>query len=582
MPKINQDDIDRIRDLADIVDVVSQFVDLKNRGNNYFGLCPFHNEKTPSFSVAPAKQIYHCFGCGKGGNVFSFIMDYQKISFPEAIKVLADKYNVNLEIDKKNIIPEIYSSIYDLHYIAENLYIDNLFSNKGVSALNHLKDRGLSIDTIKKFKIGYAFNEWNQLVKTCKGKGFTKQSVEKSGLFINSDKGIFDRFRSRIMFPIHHLSGKTIGFGARIFESEDPAKYLNSPETLVYKKSDVLYGLKDSRNSILKEGYAILVEGYMDFLQLYQAKIYPVVAVSGTAFTERHALAVKRITKKVILLYDGDNAGGNAIIKAGWVMLKLGIEPCVVRPPKGKDPDDWVRELGANSVKDSIKKALDFSDFHISFFKAKELNGSKRQDYLFQIVKEIKEIKDGIVKSDLIRLFSQKLMVDELDFLKLMEKVRNKKNSKIADYKPINKLNFDTQIDKAQIELLRVLCNNQNKIKDYIKEKVSLEHFPTPLFKKIAGYVLDDKSELDYSSIIEKFEGDERDLITKILFMETTDIPPEEIVSDCLKILISAPIKEKINSIRVSIREKESNGDYPIAEISEIEKYRKQLNDLKI
>ena len=225
---------------------------------------------------------------------------------------------------------------------------------------------------------------------------------------------------------------------------------------------------------------------------------------------------------------------------------------------------------------------MDFSDFHISFFKAKELNGSKRQDYLFQIVKEIKEVKDGIVKSDLIRLFSQNLMVDELDFLKLMEKVRNKKNSKIADYKPINKLNFDTQIDKAQIELLRVLCNNQNKIKDYIKEKVSLEHFPTPLFKKIAGYVLDDKSELDYSSIIEKFEGDERDLITKILFMETTDIPPEEIVSDCLKILISAPIKKKISSIRVSIREKESNGDFPIAEISEVEKYRKQLNDLKI
>ena len=158
MPKINQDDIDRIRDLADIVDVVSQFVDLKNRGNNYFGLCPFHNEKTPSFSVAPAKQIYHCFGCGKGGNVFSFIMDYQKISFPEAIKVLADKYNVNLEFEKKNIIPKIYSSIYDLHYIAENLYIDNLFSNKGASALNHLKNRGLSIDTIKKFKIGFSFN----------------------------------------------------------------------------------------------------------------------------------------------------------------------------------------------------------------------------------------------------------------------------------------------------------------------------------------------------------------------------------------------------------------------------------------
>ena len=582
MSKINQDDIDRIRDLADIVDVVSQFVDLKNRGNNFFGLCPFHNEKTPSFSVAPSKQIYHCFGCGKGGNVFSFIMDYQKISFPESIKILADKYNVSLEIDKKNIVPEIYSSIYNLHEIAENLYKGNLFSNKGASALSHLKDRGLSTETIKKFNIGYSFNEWDQLVKTCKGKGFTKQSIEKSGLFINSDKGVFDRFRSRIMFPIHHLSGKTIGFGARIFENEDPAKYLNSPETIVYKKSDILYGLKDSRNAILKEGYAIIVEGYMDFLQLYQAEIYPVVAVSGTAFTERHALAVKRITKKVVLLYDGDTAGGDAVIKAGWVMLKLGIEPCVVRPPKGKDPDDWVRESGVNVVKESIKKALDFSDFHIAFFKAKELTGFKRQDYLFQIAKEIKEIKDGIVKSDLIRVFSQSLMVDELDFLKLMEKARRKKNSKIKDYKPINKLNFDTQIDKAQIELLKVLFNNQNKIKDYIKEKVSLEHFSTPLFKSVAGYLLDDEYDLDYSSIIEKFEGDERDSITKILFMETTDIPIEEIVSDCLKILISAPIKEKINLIRASIREKESNGDYPIAEISKIEKYRKQLNDLKI
>tara|TARA_B100001250_G_scaffold335094_1_gene301220 strand:- start:835 stop:2577 length:1743 start_codon:yes stop_codon:yes gene_type:complete len=580
MSKINQDDIDRIRDLADIVDVVSQFVDLKNRGNNFFGLCPFHNEKTPSFSVAPAKQIFHCFGCGKGGNVFSFIMDYQKISFPESIKILADKYNVSLEIDKKNIVPEIYSSIYNLHEIAENLYKGNLFSNKGALALGHLKDRGLSIETIKKFNIGYAFNEWDQLVKTCKGKGFTKQSIEKSGLFINSDKGIFDRFRSRIMFPIYHLSGKTIGFGARIFEIEDPAKYLNSPETLVYKKSDVLYGLKDSRNEILKEGYAILVEGYMDFLQLYQAEIYPVVAVSGTAFTERHALAVKRITKKVILLYDGDAAGGNAVIQAGWVMLKLGIEPCVVRPPKDKDPDDWVRESGANSVKESIKKAMDFSDFHIKYFEAKKLTGSKRQDYLFKISKEINEIKDGIVKNDLIRVFSQNLMVDELDFLKLMEKTRSKKNSKIEDYKPINKLNFDTKIDKAQIELLKVLCNNQNKTKDYIKEKISLKHFSTPLFKTVARYLLDD--ELDFPSVIEKFEGEERDSITKILFMETLDIPSEEIVSDCLKILISAPIKEKINSIRVSIREKESNGDYPIAEISEIEKYRKQLNDLKI
>ena len=581
MSKIKQEDIDRIRDLADIVDVVSQFVDLKNRGNNFFGLCPFHNEKTPSFSVAPSKQIYHCFGCGKGGNVFSFMMDYQKVSFPESIKILADKYNFNLEIDKKNIVPEIFSSIYDLHNLAENLYQKNLFSRKGEPVLSHLKERGLSAETIQKFKIGYAFNEWNQLVKNCKGKGFSKTSVEKSGLFINSEKGVFDRFRSRIMFPIHHLSGKTIGFGARIFGSEDPAKYLNSPETLVYKKSDVLYGLRDSRNSILKEGYAILVEGYMDFLQLYQSKIYPVVAVSGTAFTERHAIAVKRITKKVILLYDADDAGGNAAIKAGWVMLKMGIEPSVVRPPEGKDPDDWVCELGAKSVKKSIENADEFSEFHIRFFDAKKLNGTNRQDYIFDIASNIKEIQNGIVKSDLIRIFSQKLMVDEVDFLKLMKKVREKKVSKIEDNKSINKLNFNTQIDKAQIELLKILCNNQSSIKESVLKKVSIDHFSTPFLKKVASFLLDENSELDFSSVVEKFDdNDERDSITKILFTEMTEIPPEEIVSDCLKILISAPIKEKINSIRSVIRAKEMDGNYPIVEISELEKYRKKLNDL--
>ena len=579
--KIAQNIVERVRESADIVDVISQYVDLKNRGNNYFGLCPFHNEKTASFSVAPSKQIYYCFGCGEGGNVFSFIMEFQKVSFPEAIKILADRYSIKVEIDQKNSDPQIFSSIYDLHKIAEDMYQNNLFSKKGNNALNHLFERGLNIDTIKQFKIGLSFNEWDQLVKVCKGKGFSKKSIEQSGLFIKSDKGYFDRFRSRIMFPIRHLSGKTIGFGARIFQSNDPAKYLNSPETPVYKKSDVLYGLESSRSSILKCGYAILVEGYMDFIQLYQAGIHPVIAVSGTAFSERHALAIKRITKKVILLYDADDAGGNAIIKAGWLMLKIGLEPLVIIPPYGKDPDDWIRDHGIKPVKDSIKSPIEFSQYHINFYKAKSLKGSERQDFIVDLVKKIKNIQNGIIQNDFIRIFSQKLMVDEIDLIKLMKKIKIKNFSEIQNNNSKNKLNFDSQIDKAQIEILKLLLNNKRSVRKYVIKKVSIDNFQTPFLKKIAGYLLNKKLDLDFPSVIEKFDQkEERELITKILFMEISDISPEEIVRDCLKILISEPIKEKIKSIRIKIREKESNGEYPEIEISKLEKYRKKLNEL--
>ena len=225
MAKIPQDIVDRVRDTADIVDVVSQYVDLKHRGANYFGLCPFHGEKTPSFSVAPAKQIYHCFGCSTGGNVFSFLMEYQKVSFPEAVKTLADRYNIPIQYEEGEGGSELFSSLYELHNIAVKLFQDNLFSQRGESALAYLTDRGLTEDILKQFKVGFAMDSWDQLVKQCTGKGFTKSHINQSGLFTQSEKGTFDRFRSRVMFPIFHPSGKPIAFGGRIFGVEDPAKY---------------------------------------------------------------------------------------------------------------------------------------------------------------------------------------------------------------------------------------------------------------------------------------------------------------------------------------------------------------------
>ena len=582
MAKIPQDIVDRVRDTADIVDVVSQYVDLKHRGANYFGLCPFHGEKTPSFSVAPAKQIYHCFGCSTGGNVFSFLMEYQKVSFPEAVKTLADRYNIPIQYEEGEGGSELFSSLYELHNIAVKLFQDNLFSQRGESALAYLTDRGLTEDILKQFKVGFAMDSWDQLVKQCTGKGFTKSHINQSGLFTQSEKGTFDRFRSRVMFPIFHPSGKPIAFGGRIFGVEDPAKYLNSPKTPLYKKSDVFYGLQASRDAIRKTGFAVLVEGYMDFLQLYQAGIHPLVAVSGTAFTQRHALALSRITQKVVLLYDGDNAGGNAAIRTGWVLLKAGLEPTIVRPPGDQDPDDWVRAVGRNDVLSAIESPTSFLDFHLEFHSGKSLEGAERRQYILDLMREIRSIQDGIVRNDLVRILSEKLMVDEHDLVRVMKSqrvnpVQYPDQTDQGDEIP----KFTSTADRAQIELLQLLALEEQSTRQYVQENVSLALFTTPLLKKVAGFLLDEKLSVESSAIIEYFQDKhERDSVAQILFAETQNIPPEQIVSDCLKILKSMPLKERIQSLRIQIREKESNGDDPQKELDEVIKLQQELNDI--
>ena len=582
MSQIPQDIIERVRDSADIVDVVSKYVDLKQRGPNYFGLCPFHNEKTPSFSVSPSKQIYYCFGCNAGGNVYSFLMDYQKIPFPDAVKVLAEQYNIPIELNRSEDNSELYSSLYKLHEIAMDLYQENLFSNVGEKSLAYLKERGFGLDTIKQFKIGYALDSWDQLVEVCKGKGFTRSQIVQSGLFSQSDKGIFDRFRSRIMFPIFHPSGKPIGFGGRIFGKEDPAKYLNSPETPLYKKSNVFYGLQATRDAIRKEGYVVLVEGYMDFLKLYQSSIYPVVSVSGTAFTSKHASSISKITKKVVLLYDGDDAGGNAAIRAGWVLLKSGMVPTIVRPPNGLDPDDWIDQSSKAKVLSAIQSPKEYIDFHIELYNGNELRGSDRQQYIINLSKEIKGIEDGVIRNDLIKMISEKLSIDEHDFIKSVNTQRVNPETNYED--EINneeKFTFSSKIDKAQVELIQLLISNDHAIKRHIIDRVNLDLFSNPLLKKLAKILIDENLDVESSSIIEYFQDkNERDSITQILFTKDQESSSEEIVYDCIKILKSEPIKEKISALRMDIREKESKGESPVEELGTITKLRKQLNDL--
>ena len=583
MPRIPPNVIDQIRDVSDIIDVISREVELKKRGSNYFGICPFHDEKTASFSVAPAKQIYHCFGCGSGGNVFSFLMEYHKISFPESIKMLADWYKIPIKIDTEANVSEIYTVLYQMNEKALNIFLNNLFHEKGKPALNYLRNRGINEDTIKKFRLGFSFDSWNQIFNAVKTAGFNNDQIEKSGLFTRSNKGIFDRFRSRIMIPIFHQSGKIIGFGGRIIGKDDPAKYLNSPETILYKKSNTLYGIHTSKDHIRKEGYAVLVEGYMDYLQLYQAGIKPVLATSGTAFTSSHARLLTGMTNKIIILFDGDEAGAKAAIRSGWEILKNGLEPLIIRPPIDLDPDDWIQNSGIYEIREHLNKPISFINFHLDYFKSQSLEGTERKQYILGIAKEIKAISDIIIRNDLIRLLSEKLKIEEKDLIQLIKNTPINRNfsGAINSDEQAHNFSFNSIQEKAQIEILQLMASNDTKIRNFgIKASMDID-FKHPLLKKLANHIKNSNSNITTAEIIEYFsEKNERDLVSKILFESQQNIDPEQIVKDCLFTLKSIPIKEKIRSLRAEIRVKESKGHDSEHELNEVIKLQNELNEI--
>ena len=561
MARVPEETIERIRNTADIYDVVAQYVDLKKRGRNFFGLCPFHSEKTPSFSVAPDKQIYHCFGCGAGGNVFSFIVEHEKISFIEAVKQLGHKYGIQVDY-QSGPSNKIFSSLYELHNIAVKLYHNILFSEKGKAALDYLHNRGLNDDTIKTYHIGFAPDSWDTLSNTIKTSSFKDNVYEKTGLFIKTDRGWRDRFRSRIMFPIYHQSGKSIAFGGRIFNSDDPAKYLNSPETPLYRKSEVFYGLHKTRDSIRKFSTAILVEGYTDFLQLVQLGIPNVVALSGTALGINHANQIRKFASKVYLAYDGDDAGVNATLRAGYVLFQAGVEPLVIPMPTDKDPDDWVREEGVSAFQEAMGSSMSLLLFHLQKKDVKNLSATERSRIVKEILKEISLINDGIIRDDLLKSLSQELQLDEVEVFRLFNSQTRMKRVR-ADSEQSNTKDqpFTNTMQKAQLEIIRAIAFNFDEVYPSMKNIIDFQIFDEPILQKIGLLLIEDKKSKDLSAIIDQFENmDEKRLVSEILFDEMSSDDPQLIIKECFSTIKKKLIKDQIKQARIKIRELESSG----------------------
>ena len=578
MARISQETIDRINDSADIVEVVSRTVELKKRGRNYFGLCPFHDEKTPSFSVAPDKGIYHCFGCGKGGNSVNFIIENEKLSFVEALQQLGHQLNIEVNFSGGNESRGFFDGLYKIHETASSLYHKTLLSDRGERALKYLTDRGLSQEMIKYFNVGFAPESSKYLLNTIQPDGYEKQVLEKCGLFGASKNEFFDRFRSRIMFPIWNASGKIVGFGGRVFASDDPAKYMNSPETPIYKKSDIFYGLHQARESIRKEGFVILVEGYTDVIQLFQNGIKNCVAVSGTAFSERHVGQLNKFTSKVLLAYDGDFAGVSAALKTGYHLIKGGIECKVIEIPDKLDPDEWISKSGPEIFKSKgIQRSLNLIDYHLKTSNFTELNAPKKSEIVHQILTEVKEIANPIISNEIIKKLAEKSGVEESDIKKMIPQKKSFSMNDNQDNYQQEQL-FDTINDKAALGIIKVILHGELDAKEWINDNLEIDKIRNKILKNLLSILLPkmNASSSDLVSILENEK--DRKIITEIMVEEDSSIDFMQMAIDCISTLKKDFANEEIQRYRSKIREMEASGKDTTELMNEVLQLQKDIN----
>lgn len=461
---IKPDTVEAIIETARIEEVVGDFVTLKRRGSSLIGLCPFHNERTPSFNVSPARGIFKCFGCGKGGNAVNFVMEHEHYSYPEALRYIAKKYNIAIEEEEQT--PEQAAagsereSLYNVSGYAQKFFSEQLFGQEQGKAigLSYFHEREFSDETIRKFQLGYCTDKWDDFTLSAIRDGYSYDVLEKSGLSISKDGRHYDRFRDRVMFPIHNLSGRVIGFGGRILTSDKTKpKYVNSPESEIYNKSKVLYGIYYARTAIAAADNCFLVEGYTDVISLHQAGIANVVASSGTSLTNDQIKQIRRFTPNITILYDGDTAGIKASFRGIDMILEQGMNVKIVLFPDGEDPDSFARKHRTAEVLEFItKSASDFIGFKIDLLLGEIGNDPlKRVSVLKEFITSISLIPDQLTRLAYVKESHEKLGLSEQAILNELNKtLRNKHTQKAAQPQEKEEVGAETEtLPSQRIEL---------------------------------------------------------------------------------------------------------------------------------
>lgn len=426
MAQIPEHIIDEIRQASDVVDIVGQYLPLKKMGNTYKTLCPFHQEKTPSFNVNPQKQIWHCFGCGKGGNVYTFLMEYDKVSFVEAVRTLAQKAGIKIPETRADFKDGQHDLLYQANELAARFFSDNLADPKNTSAREYLEKRGITKEIQELFRLGYAPNEWDGFIKAAGHSGLSLPLLQESGLIVarETGSGFYDRFRHRIIFPFFSLGGRVIGFGGRSLEQSPQAKYLNSPETPIYHKGRGFYGFSQTKSAIGDAGYAILVEGNFDLIVPFQTGFKNILATAGTALTPDQARLLSRYARRVVVCYDPDNAGQAATERAIEPLLEAGLDVKAALLPPKMDPDAFIREKGAEEFRALIKNAISFVEFLVMRASLqKDLSQiSEKSKLVNDLAGLMVKVEDTVSRSQYARETSDLCGVDESLVLDLMRK----------------------------------------------------------------------------------------------------------------------------------------------------------------
>jgi DNA primase len=558
--------IDEVRDRTDIVEVVSQSVALKKVGNNFKGLCPFHSEKTPSFTVSPEKRIYHCFGCGTGGNVFKFAMETQSISFVDAVRQFAENVGVAVPSrDAGNLNDPKYKereALKKTNELAAN-YFHSLFNNAeaGLAARDYLKSRHFTGEVLDKYQVGWAAPTWRGLVSHFQQKGnLSRDIVLKSGLVIEKEDGsnTYDRFRGRVIFPIKDPHGYVIGFGGRsIVEGENP-KYLNSPETPLYQKSQVLFGMDVARQAIRKQDQAILVEGYLDQMRAVQYGILNTVATCGTALTSRQAGMLRNYASSVVLVFDSDNAGRAAADKGFDVLHEKGLQVKTVFLPDEQDPDSYIQENGAEKFLEKIKTAKPYFESYIDGVVAGK-NGnspSERVEMANQVVPMLRKVQNLVERNGLIEYFSSAAKIDDTSFLGELKKSFSQ-NQPMVGPSETGK-NSILHTEKYLVQL--ILSGKETAQK--VLQAINPEDFSNPALRSIAitcSQTEDEDIEID--KLIDQTEEPEiRSLLTQFGLEPIEFDSPEKTISDCVAKFNNVHIKSKIKIIKQQRNEAEMAG----------------------
>lgn len=494
---ISEEIIQKIKEQSDIVDIISEKVELRRAGRNFTGLCPFHNEKTPSFSVSPDKQIYKCFGCGEAGNVITFVMKTKNISFVEAIKYLADKANIEVDLgDKEKRQSNKHDKLYKINVEAARYYFKQLQVNKNI--MKYFEDRDISNRTVRRFGLGYAPKGWSNIINHLKRKGYSQLDLVNAGLIIKGkNDSYYDRFRERVIFPVFDYKGRVIGFGGRVLDDSKP-KYLNSPETEIFKKGTNLYGLNFAIKD-LKDRTIIIVEGYMDCISLHQHGITNVVASLGTALTAQQAKLLKRYADKIIIAYDSDTAGKNATLRGLDILRKEGFDLKVLSVPKGKDPDEFIKNNGTEAFMKLIDNAIPFIEYRIKV--AGEGLDLKNTEMLARYIKNVCSIisqLDSITMDVYIKKVAEETGVNEQAIYDAILN-KNRKNVKKSQNTYIDKnfrqkLYLEPAFIKAERNLLKIMLQIPESY-SYVVEHVSEEDFILDSHKKIFSLITEVKEE---------------------------------------------------------------------------------------